>query len=312
MVFYSQTGQLTQVVNNIIQPLKNTPFVEVVLREIKPKKSYPFPWKFMTFMDTFPESVYLDPCEIESFEEDTHEYDLVILAYQVWFLSPSIPITAFLKSAYAKEKLNNKPIITVIGCRNMWIMAQEKVKSLLAHIGAKLIDNIVLVDQGNSLATFITTPRWMMSGKKDALWGIFPKAGISEVEIKGASRFGYAIKQALEKDEEKENKSLCHGLNAVNVDVKLIKSEKIGTKSFQIWGKLIRKFSKQGEIKRKLFIILYTVFLILIIISVVPLNMAIQTLYRKMKKAEVLKQKEFYELPSGSSMDRMKEFSNHE
>jgi len=312
VVFYSQTGQLTQVVDNITQPLKNTPVVEVVLREIKPKNPYPFPWKFMTFMDTFPESVYLDPCEIESFEEDAHEYDLVILAYQVWFLSPSIPITAFLKSAYAKEKLKNKPVITVIGCRNMWIMAQEKVKSLLAHIGAKLIDNIVLVDQGNSLATFITTPRWMMSGKKDALWGIFPKAGISEAEIKDASRFGYAIKQALEKDEEKKFISLCEGLCAVTVDVKLIKSEKIGTKSFQIWGKLIRKFSKQGEIKRKLFIILYTVFLILIIISVVPINMAIQTLYRKMKKDEVLKQKEFYELPSGSSMDRMKEFSNHE
>lgn len=310
VVSYSQTGQLTKLVENITRPLKNE--VEVVWREIKPKKPYPFPWDFMTFMDTFPESAYLDPCSIEPFEEDTNEYDLIILAYQVWFLSPSIPTTAFLKSAYAKEKLANKPVITLIGCRNMWMMAQEKVKTLLDGIGAKLIDNIVLVDQGNSLATFITTPRWMLSGKKDALWGVFPRAGISDEAIKNASRFGVAIKEALKRDEEKKGTSLCYGLGAVSVDEKLIKSEKIGTKSFHIWGKLIRLIGKQGEAKRKPFIILYTLFLVAMIITVVPLNMLIQTLYRKLNKEEVLKQKALYELPSGSGVERMKEFSSYE
>ena len=311
VVYYSQTGQLTHLVENVTNPLKEDDSIELVFHEIKPKNPYPFPWQFMTFMDTFPESVYLDPCELESFEADTHEYDLVILAYQVWFLSPSIPVTSFLKSDYAKEKLRNKPIITLIGCRNMWIMAQEKMKTLLGSIGAKLIDNIVLVDQGSSLATFITTPRWMMSGKKDELWGIFPKAGISEEALRLASRFGYAIKQALAQDEEKKGVSLCHGLGAVSVDEKLIKSEKIGTKSFHIWGKLIRACSKQGELKRKLFIMLYTIFLVCIIITVVPLNMLIQTLYRKLNKEDVLKQKALYELPTGSGTERMKEFSNH-
>jgi len=312
VVYYSQTGQLTQLVENVTKPLRESATVELTFHEIKPKKPYPFPWQFMTFMDTFPESVYLDPCELESPIRDENDYDLVILAYQVWFLSPSIPVTAFLKSDYAKEKLANKPVITLIGCRNMWIMAQEKMKNLLGNIGAKLIDNIVLVDQGSSLATFITTPRWMMSGKKDALWGIFPKAGISEEALRSASRFGYAIKQALANDEEKKGVSLCHGLGAVSVDEKLIKSEKIGTKSFHIWGKLIRACSKQGELKRKLFIMLYTIFLICIIITVVPLNMLIQTLYRKLNKEEVLKQKALYELPSGSGTERMKEFSDHE
>jgi len=311
VISYSQTGQLTQLVENVIHPLKNESSIEVVWKEIKPKKPYPFPWKFMTFMNAFPESVYLDPCEIECFEEDDNTYDLVILAYQVWFLSPSIPITAFLKSNFAKDKLANKPIITLIGCRNMWIMAQEKVKMLLGDIGAHLIDNIVLVDQGNSLATFITTPRWMMSGKKDAFWGL-PKAGISDDEIKRASRFGHAIKDALQQDGETKGKSLCYGLGAVNVNEKLIRSEKIGTKSFHIWGKLIRKCSQQGDLKRNFFIILYTIFLILMIITVVPLNMAIQTLYRKIKKDDVLKQKAFYELPSGNGKERIKEFSHNE
>ncbi|RXJ87198.1 dialkylrecorsinol condensing enzyme, partial [Aliarcobacter trophiarum LMG 25534] len=181
--------------------------------------------------------------------DDDNDYDLVILPYQVWFLSPSLPITAFLKSDYAKRKLKGKPVITLIGCRNMWVMAQEKLKQMLSDVEAKLIDNIVLIDQGNSFATFVTTPRWMLTGKRDSLWGIFPEAGISKQDIKEASRFGKAISHALANDEEKKQESICHGLNAVIIDEKLIKSEQIATKSFMIWGKLIRKVGKQGDPK---------------------------------------------------------------
>ncbi|AFL69533.1 hypothetical protein [Sulfurospirillum barnesii] len=307
VVSYSQSGQLNEVLHSMLAPLSEAKCYEIVHRTIKPIKAYPFPWDFWTFMGVFPEAVALEPCAIEPFEADENVYDVVILAYQVWFLSPSIPITAFLKSAYAKEKLANVPVITVIGCRNMWIMAQEKVKMLLNEIGAKLIDNIVLVDQGSSLATFITTPRWMLTGKKEAFWGL-PKAGISEAEIERASRFGRAIHQGLQNDEEKRFKPLCKGLGAVNVDEKLIRSEKIGTRSFTIWGKLIRAFSKQGELKRHAFIWLYTLFLVAMIITVVPLNMLIQTLYRKINKTAVEKEKAFYELPSGSDTYKLKEF----
>lgn len=178
---------------------------------------------------------------------------------------------------------------------------------LLNAIGAKLIDNIVLVDQGSSLATFITTPRWMLTGKKEAFWG-FPKAGISEEEIERTSRFAQAIHQGLQNDEEKRFKPLCEGLGAVNVDEKLIRSEKIGARSFTIWGKMIRSFSKQGELKRHAFIALYTLFLVAMIITVVPLNMLIQTLYRKINKTAVEEEKAFYELPSGANTDKLKEF----
>ncbi|AXH13842.1 dialkylrecorsinol condensing enzyme [Malaciobacter mytili LMG 24559] len=311
VISYSQTGQLTKLIQSVINPLMGDENIEVFIKEIKPLKAYPFPWDFITFMDCFPESVYLDPPKIENIEDD-NEYDLIILPYQVWFLSPSLPITAFLKSDYAKRKLKGKPVITLIGCRNMWVMAQEKVKLLLNEIGAKLIDNIVLIDQGNSLATFVTTPRWMLTGKTDSLWGLFPKAGISQREIEDAKRFGKAIKKALYANKEKEFSSMCHGLKAVNVDVKLIKSEQIATKSFKIWGKLIRKIGPQGSPKRRPIVMLYVVFLLLIILTIVPINMIIQTIIRKINKQKVLKQKEFYELPSGNGDYRMKDFFRNE
>ena len=85
----------------------------------------------------------------------------------------------------------------------MWLIAQEKMKALLDDLGARLIDNVVLADQGKSLYTFVTTPRWLLTGKKDAFW-FFPKAGIYEEEIASSSRFGARLCDALQKNEEQE------------------------------------------------------------------------------------------------------------
>ncbi|XPV52864.1 MAG: hypothetical protein ACNI3H_11155 [Halarcobacter ebronensis] len=75
-----------------------------------------------------------------------------------------------------------------------------------------------------------------------------------------------------------------------------------------IWGKLIRKVGKQGDPKRKPIVMLYVVFLLLIILTIVPINMLVQTIIRKVNKEKILKQKEIFEAPSGSAKDRMKDF----
>jgi len=304
VISYSQTGQLRQLVSHFTKPLLNHESIELTFKTIEPRKSYPFPWDLMTFIDTFPEAIYMKPCKLKEFEEDSTEYDLIILAYQVWFLAPCIPVSSFLQSSWAKKVFKNKPVITLIGCRNMWIMAQEKMKKLLNELEATLIDNVVLIDKGNSLETFITTPRWMLTGKKEPFCGL-SGAGIDDNEIINSQRFGKALLQALCNNKEKEKKSLLYGLKAVEVNPKLIKSEKIGTKSFLIWGKLILKLGNQGSAKRKPVVMLYLIFLIAMIVTVVPMNMIIQTILRKINKEKIAQEKEFYELPSKSGNERM-------
>jgi len=44
------------------------------------------------------------------------------------------------------------------------------------------------------------------------------------------------------------------------------------------------------------------------IITVVPINMIIQSILRKINKNAIIKQKESYELPSGSGEERIKEY----
>jgi len=308
IVQYSQTGQLSRITDSISKPLIDSDRVNVTTISIKPEKPFPFPWDFFSFFDVFPESVYLDPPEIKEINIDADEnFDLVILAYQVWFLSPSLPITAFIKSETGKKLLKGKPVITVIGCRNMWAMAQETMRTLLDEAGATLIDNIALVDQGSALASFVTTPRWLLTGKKDAFSG-FPAAGVSDEDINHSCRFGLAILKGLATDQEKTGYPLLTGLNAAKADSSLIQSEKVGYRSFRIWGKLLRKVGKQGDVKRKPVLIIYLVFLILMIVTVVPINMLLKRIlapFLKNKQAQLQKQ---YEMPSGSGTERMDEF----
>lgn len=296
ILYYSQSGQLKNVLDNFIAPMQKDSTIRCDYKEIKPINPFPYPWKFYEFFDTFPESVYLDGCEVEDLDVD-EEYDLIILGYTVWFLSPSLPITGFLQSAQAKKLLNNKPVVTVIACRDMWLIAQEKMKSLLSKTGARHTDNVVLTDQGKSIYTFVTTPRWMLTGKKDAFW-FFPKAGVAKNEIQDAARFGKRLCTALAKSDETEHKPMLKDLNAVNVQGKLIATERIAHRSFLIWSKLIKKAGAPGSSARKVVITIYACFLLILVLTVVPINIIIRKLLYPFRRKHIKKAINYYEQPS--------------
>jgi hypothetical protein len=297
ILYYSQSGQLKNVLDNFITPMQQDNNISCDYKAIVPKKAYPYPWKYYAFFDVFPESVYLNGSEVETVECET-QYDLIILGYTVWFLSPSLPITGFLQSAQAKTLFDNTPVITVIACRDMWITAQEKMKSLLGDVNAHLIDNVVLSDQGKSIHSFVTTPRWMLSGKKNAFW-FFPKAGVAEQEMQETSRFGKRLCSALAKDLETKKQPLLTKLGAVNVVGKLIATERIAHRSFLIWSKLIKKSGEPGSNGRKIIITIYSAFLLTLVLTVVPLNIIIRKLLYSFQKKHITKAIDYYERPSG-------------
>lgn len=308
VIHYSQTGQLTRAVQSMMAPLEARNDVEVIWQAIEPQVPYPFPWRFFDFLDAFPESVYLDAPSIKpvDFDPDSH-FDLVVLAYQVWFLSPSLPITGFLKSQAARA-LHGAPVITFIACRNMWLSAQDKVRTLLAALGARLIDNVVLVDQGPPWATFVTTPRWLLTGRKDGFWGVFPPAGVSEADIRGAARFGRALASSLNLIKSKPSASHLGGLGAVKVNPGYIAGERIAHRSFVIWGRLLRKIGRPGHRGRRAVLLVYLVFLVTMILTVVPLGMLVRVIVRPLLRQRLDAEVARLESPSGSSTARVAEF----
>lgn len=270
VLYYTQSGQLGEIAKSITSPLLENKDVNTTFCEIKLKKPFPFPWDNHSFFNAFPESFLEIPSEIEPIEDEilNQNYDLIILAYQIWFLSISIPVNSFLKSKYASQLLKNIPVVTVIGCRNMWIMAHEKMKKQLAALQANLVGNIVLVDRAPNLISVITIVKWMFNGKKKKYWGgLLPKPGVSETDIENASLFGITINNALKSGNFYDLQNQLLDQNAINIDDYLLTVETRGSLIFSKWAQLIITKKKS----RNLWLKAFNVYLFLAIWIISPI-----------------------------------------
>lgn len=297
VLYYSQSGQLKSVIDSFTSKLPDEE-IQVHVRPIVPIEELPYPSSFYEFADEFPEAIHVDGCEVKEVEFLEDDYDLIILGYTIWFLAPSSPVVGFLKSEQAKKIFYNKPVVTLIACRDMWVMAQEKMKTLLQDLNANLIDNVALTDQGKGIYSFITTPRWLLTGKKDAFW-FFPPAGISPSDIDNASRFGLRLNEALKQDKEKSGEALLRNLNAVNIDGKLIAAEKIATRSANIWAKFIKLCGAKKTLGRKIGMTFYSAFLVVLVFTVVPISIIVRKVVNSFQEEKLNKLAKKYEEPSG-------------
>ncbi|MGP9824516.1 dialkylresorcinol condensing enzyme [Ectopseudomonas khazarica] len=299
VVHFSQTGQLDRLAQSVCAPLREHDGIEVDFLALEPAEPFPFPWPFLGFFRIFPETVLMKPQPLLPLAVDSGKrYDLVILAYQVWFLSPSLPCTSFLASAEAASLLKDTPVVTLIGCRNMWLMAQEKVKARLQALGARLVDNVVLTDACGTAASFLATPLWMFTGRqKPYSW--VPRAGIDEQELAAASRFGDAMARRLLADQQPIEAPMLAGLGAVKVDEKLIASEKVGNRSFTLWSRLLSALGPQQSRRRGVGLVVYIVFLLCLIVTVVPITALLKKLLAPLFTARIQREKAYFAGPSG-------------
>ena len=308
VVNYSQSGQLSDISARIVDPLRAAGH-DVHVETLKPETPFPFPWPIVDFFDAFPECVQLDapPLRPLCIAADT-PFDLVILTYQVWYLSPALPMTAFLKSDEGRKLIDGKPVITLVACRNMWLSAQETMKQLIASAGGRLIDHLAFTDQGHPLATFITTPRWVWTGKRNSFLGL-PPAGVSPEEIRQAGRFGLALADGLDNDLEKSGQSMLAGLRAVTVNPRLAISERAGRRAFGVWSKLVRAFGQRGQWRRRPVLLLFVAYLVTLIVTVVPISLLLQWLFFPLLKPRLDRLKAELELPSGSQEFNLQKYA---
>jgi hypothetical protein len=293
VLYYTQSGQLEEIAKSITSPLAESDAVTMTFCEIKLKKPFPFPWDNASFFDAFPESYLEIPSEMEPIDEQVlnQKYDLVILAYQIWFLSISIPVNSFLKSPYAAKLLKDTPVVTVIGCRNMWIMGHQKLKNQLKNLKANLVGNIVLVDKAPNLISVITIVKWMFSGKKKKYLGIFPKPGVSETDIKNAPIFGKTLLKALSRNDFENLQQDLIKQNAVEINDFLLKAETKGSKIFSKWAKFI--ITKNDS--RRLWLKAFNVYLFLAIWIISPIVYILHIITFLFTKKARKRRKQFYQ-----------------
>ncbi|MBP8034007.1 MAG: dialkylresorcinol condensing enzyme DarA [Bacteroidia bacterium] len=252
VVYYTQTGQAKQALDSVLKPFKENQTYQIDYLLIQPKKKFPYPWSYTEFFDAFPETVHGIACELEPFNIDTTKnYDLIVIAYQPWFLSICVPISSFLQTSEAKQLLANKPAITIINCRNMWLGAQEKMKQRLIDVKANLVGNITFVDRSSNLVSLVTVLAFVLKGTKENFMGIFPKYGVTEKDLNHAPVFGKIIIDNLENNHLHELQAQLNQQGALDIRGNILLMEGRGRALFPLYANYISKKGTQGSEQRR-------------------------------------------------------------
>jgi hypothetical protein len=288
VIYYSQSGQLGDIVNSLITPLKaagNT--VEIV--QVKPVKPYPFPWSGKSFFSVMPDCVLSVPTELESIQLKENSYDLVVLGYQAWFLSPGIPTNSILQHSAIKSVIKNTPVVTITGARNMWISAMEVIRKNFKQLEAKHVGNIVLVDKHANFVSFVTILYWMFTGKKDRYLNLFPKPGVADNDVANCATFGCIIQKYLNtgnfdglQDELLQNK-------AVEVKYNLMFIESKAKRIFTIWANLIVKRENRTP-----WLVAFKYYLIIALFVAAPIILTVDAIFFKPFLSERIKKQKKY------------------
>ena len=239
-IYYTQSGQMGEIINSFTEPIAEAgAMVERVL--IKPVADYAFPWTGNRFFSVMPDCVLSVPTALEPIGLKEKSYDLIILGYQPWFLSPSIPSNSLLNHSDFQAVLTGTPVITISAGRNMWLNAYDRIRQSLKDAGANLVGNIALVDKHPNPISFITIFYWMTKGKKDRYLNIFPKPGVSDADIRNTAVFGSIVARHLEMNEWKDLQQELLNQKAVVVKYPLMFIEGKAKFIFAAWAKFIAK-----------------------------------------------------------------------
>ena len=245
---YSQSGQLSEIVDNLISEFTD---IDVDRINVEMQNDFPFPWTPKVFYNAMPESVLKIPAPIKPLNFKHENYDLILIGYQPWYLSPSIPTTSFLNDAGFQKRLKGTKVITLIAGRNMWLTSQESVVATIESAGGEMVGNLPFVDRTSNLISVITILHWMLTGKKTKKYGIFPKPGVADEEIDTSSKFTPLIQDALLADDYigLQEKIIKTGKFSVLTTVMFIESR--AKMLFQVWAKLIKKKEAKSQQSRE-------------------------------------------------------------
>jgi hypothetical protein len=288
-VFYSQSGQLEQIIDHFTLPFTQAGATVEKLR-VYPEQPYPFPWTGKSFFSVMPDCVMQVPGKLQPFNFKEPKYDLIILGYQAWFLSPSIPSNTILFDPVFRELAKNTPVITITGARNMWLSAMEKIKPVLKNMNAPLVGNIALVDRHHNFISFVTIFYWMFKAKKERFLNIFPIPGVSEQDILNTKTYGEAAIPYLEKGNWQGFQDEMVKQGAVPVKYALMFIESKARKIFKVWAGIISKRKK-----RDAWLVAFKYYLLIALFIAAPIILTVDAIFFKpFLSGRIRRQKQYY------------------
>jgi len=187
-------------------------------------------------------------------------------------LSPAIPINSFLKNNISKALLKDTPVVTLIGARNMWIQAQEKVKKLLLQNQAKLVGHIALVDRHINHISVVTIVHWMFNGDKNKRFmGVFPKPGVSQKDIDESIKFSPVILNHLQQNKYNTLQNNLLELDAIKIKPFLVLVDKRANVIFSKWANFIQGKGRAKGAERRSLVMMFSRYLMFAIWFIAPI-----------------------------------------
>ena len=290
VINYSQTGQLDEILDNFLTPFAG---FEIERVKIEPKIAYPFPWTSEVFFDTMPETVLEEPIELAPFQLKREKYDLIIIGYQPWFLSPSLPVTALLKDERFKKVLKDTPVATVIGARNMWLNSQESIVRWVKAAGGVMVANIPYIDKVQNHISALTILHWMLTGKKSKKWGILPMPGVQQRDIDEAAKFGQPLAEAIEKANFEQVQKAILDRGGIYIKSSILLIESRAKKLFTIWANLIKRKGTTPE-KRAFWVSFFKWYLLVALFVISPPVLLIHTLLKPFLSSKIKRDQQRY------------------
>lgn len=280
-LYYSQAGQTDRAMNSVFEELRSRGH-ECDSQQIECVENFPFPWSMGRFFRIFPLCISGRASDLKPFTF-RGDYDLIVLGYQVWFLSPSLPIQSFLQSEIARKLLSGQPVITLCTCRNLWYSAAQIVVKKLETLGANWVAHHSICERSPLWASFVTTPRWMLTGRRDA-FAFFPPAGIREDDfLKFPAEVAVTAEEffAFAKPRSKWNSNLDR--------LSLRWMDKFGRGFFEFWARVILTIAPRPGRWQDLCLVMFRLNLIAVIVSVGLTTKIAELVYgRRMRSLEGL------------------------
>lgn len=290
VINYSQSGQLDEILDNFLAPFEKFNIERV---KIEPADPYPFPWNAEVFFGIMPATVKETPIKLAPYTLEREQYDLIIIGYQPWFLSPSQPITALLKDPQFKKVLKDTPVATIIGARNMWLKSQESIVKWVKEAGGQMVANIPYIDRVQNHISALTVLHWMKKAKKTRRWGFLPIPGISQKDIDNAAKYAPPVVKALENNNYKGLQEKILKIGGIKVKSTLALVESRGKKFFKIWADLIEKKGTTQK-KRKFWTSAFEWYLIIALFVVSPPILIIHLIISPLLLSGIKKKQKHY------------------
>jgi hypothetical protein len=244
-IYYTQSGQMREIISAFTAPVAAAAgTIERV--EVKPVEPFSFPWTGSSFFSVMPDCVLGVARPIEELVFKETKYDLIVLGYQPWFLSPSIPCSSLLQTQAFRDLLKDTPVVTISEARNMWINGYLRVRQAIKDAGGNLVGNVALVDRHSNPVSFVTIFYWMLTAKKEKYLNLFPKPGVDEQDITGSAKFGDTIARHLMSNNWDGMQDELLAQQAVKIKYPLMLIESRAKPIFRIWAGVISKKKNKG------------------------------------------------------------------